>query len=425
MVQLKVLQVFIFICVWVLYGATYLVRKPLGALKVGMKEDLGFSQVQLGCLDTAMLLPYSLAQMVLGSTADRMGPRHTVTICLGIAGISMFSFGSFDNFGILLVLIFINGAAQGPMWPACCKCISAWFSDCQLNSVFGFINTSAYGGSIIASGLAGYLYSEYGWRFVYCPLSVVVVMLAVVAWLVLKMPKEYKIVIPGKEPVQEKTASYNKVNSFLALWRIPMVLELAVAMLCNKVVRYFIYLWFPVYLMKDLSYSAANTGLLVSIFDVGGILGSVFLGIAADRYNSLVLTLLATVAGTAGFLFFKFTASWGMTYNSVMLSIGGACVCGLDALLGGSVAVKIGEKDGGNVGAAVAGLINGFGSMGAVIQGPLIGLMSDMYGWNSVFLLVVSLLSLSSFLILKAIYMERRQMAVNNMMYAENGIAIH
>jgi sugar phosphate permease len=291
--------------------------------------------------------------------------------------------------------------------------------------VFGFINTSAYGGSIIASGLAGYLYSEYGWRFVYCPLSVVVVMLAVVAWLVLKMPKEYKIIIPGKEPVQEKTASYNKVNSFLALWRLPMVLELAVAMLCNKVVRYFIYLWFPVYLMKDLSYSAANTGLLVSIFDVGGILGSVFLGIAADRYNSLVLTLLATVAGTAGFLFFKFTASWGMIYNSVMLSIGGTCVCGLDALLGGSVAVKIGEKDGGNVGAAVAGLINGFGSMGAVIQGPLIGLMSDMYGWNSVFLLVVSLLSLSSFLILKAIYMERRQMAVNNMMYAENSIAIH
>lgn len=425
MAQLKVLQVFIFICVWVLYGATYLVRKPLGALKVGMKEDLGFSQVQLGCLDTAMLLPYSLAQMVLGSAADRMGPRHTVTICLGIAGISMFSFGSWDNFGILLILIFINGAAQGPVWPACCKCISSWFSDHQLNSVFGFINTSAYGGSIIASGLAGYLYSEYGWRFVYCPLSVVVMMLAVVAWLMLKMPKEYKIIIPGKEPVEEKTASSNKVNSFLALWRLPMVLELAVAMLCNKVVRYFIYLWFPVYLMKELNYSAANTGLLVSVFDVGGILGSVFLGIAADRYNSLVLTLLATVTGTAGFLFFKFTASWGMAYNSVMLSIGGACVCGLDALLGGSVAVKIGEKDGGNVGAAVAGLINGFGSMGAVIQGPLIGFMSDMYGWNSVFLLVVSLLSLSSFLILKAIYIERRQAAINNMMHVESGITVH
>jgi sugar phosphate permease len=135
-----------------------------------------------------------------------------------------------------------------------------------------------------------------------------------------------------------------------------------------------------------------------------------------------VLTLLTTVAGTTGFFFFKFTASWGIIYNSIMLSIGGACVCGLDALLGGSVAVKIGEKDGGNVGAAVVGLINGFGSMGAVIQGPLIGFMSDMYGWNSVFLLVVSLLSLSSFLILRAIYIERRHVAVNNMMDVENGV---
>jgi len=336
----------------------------------------------------------------------------------------MFSFGSWDNFGILLVLIFINGAAQGPVWPACCKCIAAWFSEHQLNSVFGFINTSAYGGSVIASGLAGYLYSEYGWRFVHCPLSVVVMMLAVVAWLILKMPKEYRIVIPGKEPVEEKTSS-NKANSFFALWRLPMVLELAVAMLCNKVVRYFIYLWFPVYLMKDLSYSATNTGLLVSLFDVGGILGSVFLGMAADHYNSLVLTLLATVVGTAGFILFNFTASWGMTYNSIMLSVGGACVCGLDALLGGSVAVKIGERDGGNVGAAVAGLINGFGSMGAVIQGPLIGVMSDMFGWNSVFLLVVSLLSLSSVLILKAVYIERRQVATSSVMDVENGITIH
>jgi sugar phosphate permease len=163
----------------------------------------------------------------------------------------------------------------------------------------------------------------------------------------------------------------------------------------------------------------------VSLFDVGGILGSVFLGMAADHYNSLVLTLLATVVGTAGFILFNFTASWGMTYNSIMLSVGGACVCGLDALLGGSVAVKIGERDGGNVGAAVAGLINGFGSMGAVIQGPLIGVMSDMFGWNSVFLLVVSLLSLSSVLILKAVYIERRQVATSSVMDVENGITIH
>jgi len=49
--------------------------------------------------------------------------------------------------------------------------------------------------------------------------------------------------------------------------------------------------------MKELNQSSANTGLLVSLFDVGGIVGSVLLGMAADRYNSLVLTLLATIAG--------------------------------------------------------------------------------------------------------------------------------
>ena len=425
MARLRVLQFFIFACVWVLYASIYLVRKPLGAIKVGMKEELGISQLQIGWLDTAMLLPYSIAQMLLGTAADRMGPRRTVTVCLALAGISMFSFGSWNNFAILLLLIFINGAAQGPVWPACCKCMSAWFSDNQLNTVFGLINTSAYGGSIIASGLAGYLYEQYGWRFVYCPLSVIVMVLAIVAWLVLKMPKDYKMIIPGKEPVDDKVGSSKAKVSFLELWRIPMVLELAVAMMCNKIVRYFMYLWFPVYLMKALNYSAGHTGILVSLFDVGGIVGSILLGIAADRYNSIVLTLLSTVAGTVGFLFFMFTASWGIVYNSVMLMAAGACVCGIDALLGGSVAVKIGEKDGGNHGAAVAGLINGFGSLGAVIQGPLIGFMSDLYGWSSVFLLVVGLLTLSSFLMLKAFYIERRRSIINSIMHVENGIPVH
>jgi MFS transporter, OPA family, solute carrier family 37 (glycerol-3-phosphate transporter), member 1/2 len=128
MASLKVTQVAIFVLIWVVYASTYLMRKPLGVIKHLMAQDLHLSKVQLGWLDTAMLLPYAVLQVVFGPVGDRLGPRKTVGFCLFITGLSLMTFGSWDNYWIILLLLFISGAGQAPCWPACCKCLSAWFS---------------------------------------------------------------------------------------------------------------------------------------------------------------------------------------------------------------------------------------------------------------------------------------------------------
>ena len=48
----------------------------------------------------------------------------------------------------------------------------------------------------------------------------------------------------------------------------------------------------------------------------------------------------------------------------------------LDAMLAGSISVRLGEEAGEGKGATVASFINGIGQFGAIMEGPLIGI-----GW--------------------------------------------
>ncbi|XP_063225252.1 uncharacterized protein LOC134532605 [Bacillus rossius redtenbacheri] len=405
MSRLEVRQGVVFASVWLLYATTYLLRKPLGVVKGDLGRDLSLSRLQLGCFDTAILLPYALVQMCCSRVADVASPRCTVTACLFLAGLSVLTFGWWSRYGVLLALLAASGAAQAPVWPACCKCLSAWFPDHLLNTVFGLVSTSVYGGSIAATALASYLHATYGWRLVFLPPAVAATGLALLAWPLLRLPRDLGVAVPGKTAAGAARTEL----SLARLWCLPVVPQLAFAMLSLKLVRYAVYLWLPVYLMQALGQSAATAGLLISLFDVGGIVGSVLLGLVADRHASLLHTWLAVVASSFSVLAFLFTAGRGPVHNGAWLLVTGFCVCGPDALLGGSVAVAVGERDGRNSGAAVAGLVNGFGSLGGVIEGPLVGFVSDAYSWNTMFLLLVVLLSASSFCILQAFLIQRRQ----------------
>lgn len=412
--RLQIIQVSMFALIWVVYASTYLMRKPLGVIKGLMAQDLHLSKVQLGWMDTAMLLPYAVVQVVFSPIADKLGPRKTLGICLFLTGLSLMSFGTWDSFPVLLLLLFLSGATQAPCWPACCKCLSSWFPDDAMNTVFGIISTSAFGGSIVATAIAVYLQKHYSWRFVFFPPSFLVLLLAILAWLFMKLPSELFITIPGKENsernINSKKAGHS--HTLCELWRIPSVAEMSLAMMCLKLVRYSMYLWLPIYLLQSLNYSPEQAGLFSVLFDVGGIIGSALLGWIVDKYwyrHQLIPMLMAGFLGTLSFIAFTLTAQWGLGYNSLFMVLAGACVCAPDALLGGSVAVSIGEAEGRNAGAAVTGLINGFGSFGAVLEGPLVGFVSEHFGWNAMFLLIIVLSTFGSFAVFKALMIQRRQ----------------
>ena len=47
--------------------------------------------------------------------------------------------------------------------------------------------------------------------------------------------------------------------------------------------------------------------------------------------------------------------------------------------------------DGRNSASAIIGFVNGFGSIGTFLEGPIIGFISDAYGWTGMFYCMIIL----------------------------------
>ncbi|EDO48752.1 predicted protein, partial [Nematostella vectensis] len=266
-------------------------------------------------------------------------------------------------------------------WPNCVKTLGMWFNDQQRTTIFGFFGTCTFGGGILGSALAGGT--------------------GLVVFMFIRSPEELGMQIPGK--VQTRSLSY------IQLWRLRMVPELSWTNFSIKLVRYCMYMWLPMYLFQALGYSKLQAGLLSTVFEIGGVAGSASLGLIISRLfgGRAVYGVALTVLGSTVFLAaFHFTSHMGIPINCVFMFLAGACNCGPDPYLSGSIAAEIGERE--NAQAAVSGLINGFGSIGTVVEGPVIGWMVERYGWAGPFYFMITLSLVGTVCMFKAVTIDNK-----------------
>ncbi|XP_053377158.1 uncharacterized protein LOC123529818 isoform X2 [Mercenaria mercenaria] len=406
-------QILIFVVGWFAYASTYCLRKPLGVIKTDLENELSISKTQLGLLDTALLLPYAVMQMLLGPCGDRFGSRKTFGVCLLFSGLSMASFGLWSNFYVFCLLLFLNGTAQAQCWPNCMKAIGSWYPDKVRNSVFGMFGTCAFAGGIIGTALAVWLQTTYGWRSAFLTPSILVAVLGLVVLVCFHQPDEVNIEVIGKESLATSSTSSSSKSelTWFQLWKIPMLAEVAVAVFCLKAVRYCMYMWLPMYLLNQLKYSKGEAGMFSTTFEIGGVIGSAVIGVVLDRLfhgRSLFGTALSAALSGLSLLLFMMTGTWGVLFNTLFLFLAGAFNCGPDTILGGSVPAELGETDGRNAAAATVGLVNGFGSIGTFIEGPVIGVIATAYGWSGMFYFMIGVTFVGSFSVFRASVIKSR-----------------
>ena len=416
-------QVTTFFLLWLAYCSTYLLRKPLGVVKLQLGAELGLSKAGLGWCDTALVLPYAAIQILVPGLASRHPPRLLLSGCLGLAALAtaLTYTGPLSHSlpGLCLGLA-LTGGLLAPCWPAATASLSSWFPDSRLNSVFGLINTATYSGSLGGTALAAALLEYSGWRSVGPPPALLALAAAGLVWLLLLSPAERGVTVPGKtqhqkEPLLAAEPELEAAPSLLAISRLPCVRQLAAAMFSLKFVRYCMAMWLPLYLLEHLGYTQLQAGIFSTVFDLGGILGSPLLGLLLDTRlpeAPLLGVCLTMVAGTVATTVFVLTASWGLAANCLCLLVAGAANCGPDSILAGSVTNTIGERAGRGRGGAVTSLVNGVGNVGGIVEGPLIGLLSVLLGWEGVLVTLVGVSALGTLATYQAFIIDKRNSAV-------------
>ncbi len=421
--KLRALQWRVAILTWVSYASYYLTRKPFSVVKSRLQSDLGISEVALGAIDTAYLGLYAVGQFVNGALGDRVGARRMIGIgMLASAAVSL-AMGFASTTVMFLVLAGINGLFQSTGWPNNVKAMTPWFQASSRGKVMGLWCTCYQVGGIAATALATALLVTIGWRWAFrVPGCWVAGVGMIILLFLVERPQDKGLAAVDLQPDGDASARQGRPVAgqddasvaepeppgdptpgqhepqrvgFAAMIREPVVWSLGLAYFGLKLIRYSLLFWLPYYLTK-IGYDEGTAGYLSTAFEAGGIIGAIGVGWLSDKQFAgararLLVPMLVALAGALGL--YRLVGETGIVANALSMALVGFLLFGPDALISGAAAQDVG---GGASAASAAGIINGVGSIGAMLQAVVTVGVRQTWGWSVLFYIFIGLALLSA-----------------------------
>ncbi|MFH0180963.1 MFS transporter [Streptomyces cacaoi] len=403
----------VFAATWIAYASYYFVRQALSVAKIGLLEEGSalagvFTKPVLGVLDTVYLITYAGGQFLWGACADKFGTRIVVIggfVTSIAAALIMGTNPTVVAFGLALGVL---GLAQSTGWAPLCKNVSSFFTVKERGRILGLWSSNyAFGGLATVPFLSWLAYGVFdSWKVAFFG-GAAVMGLALVVFVVLQRNSPEAVGLPNIADAERGDASPDQASEqptpkaakdgVLKTLRDPMVLTLSAAYFLLKPARYALLLWGPVLIIERLpdvdKVLAAST--LVA-FGITGCAAPIVIGYVSDklfgsrRVPPAVLSLALLAIATA--LFTPLTATGNVTVMILILSFIGLAVYAADSMISCTAAVDFGKSEGAGT---AAGVVNGSGSVGAILGGLLPGFLSGtvlFYGFAGAALLAAVIL---------------------------------
>ncbi|MCS6912678.1 MAG: MFS transporter [Myxococcales bacterium] len=397
--RLAQLQARVFGITWLSYASYYLTRKNLSVVKSRLHDELGVSAAALGVIDTLYLVGYAAGQFVSGVLGDRFGPRRLIAAGMMASAATALIFGASRSVLVFALCFGLNGLFQSTGWPNNVKAMQPWFGRHSRGRIMGLWCTNYQVGGLVATALATYLLTRYGWQASFwAPGMMVAGVGALVLLGLVERPEDC-----GLSPLHEEMDGASRPSQAAAsaaptlgeLLRMPALWALGGAYFGLKLIRYSLLFWLPFYLHQQLGYPESTAGYMATAFEAGGIAGAVTIGWLSDRYVPHRRARLAApciLALGAALLLYQRVSGTGLLANGLAIGLVGFLLFGPDTLISGAAAQDLG---GHRATAGVAGVINGMGSVGAVLQGMVTAGISQRWGWDALLhcFVVMALLS--------------------------------
>lgn len=358
------------------YAGYYLCRKVFTICKTTLSDELGVGLDQIAHIWTAYLAAYMAGQFLNSYLGRQWGPRVLLLGGLGLSMVANVVFGFANSYWTFLTFMIFNGLVQASGWPGAVGGVSEWLRKTERGFIMGFWSTSYLVGNLVVKSLGAFLLGHYGWRWSFFGCTLV----SFGIWWFIYFWQRNKPQDVGLDPIVEpepdqaipaSTAERVALADYVRLAVNPVILTMGISYFCIKFLRYALDSWLPTFL-NIMELSVARAGYYSMLFDVGGIVPAVLAGWALDRLfkgNWAKLCLLMAFGMILGYIV---VLRFETNPLAVAVSFGlvGFMVYGPDTILCGAAAVQVaGEKNG----VAVAGLVNGIGSLGPIIQEEVIG----------------------------------------------------
>jgi sugar phosphate permease len=330
---------------------------------------------------TAFLISYMVGQFVSSFVGRKWGPRVLILGGLGISiGINVI-FGFTNSYWTFLGFMIFNGLAQSAGWPGCVGAVGEWLRKKERGSIMGIWSTNYVLGNLVVKSLGGMLLAGMGWRYAFWGCT----FLAFGIWWLVFFWQRNRPEDAGLPPIvktqdEDRTIQASSqvqatFKDYLDLAKSPIVLIMGLTYFFLKFLRYALDSWLPTFLDIQ-GFDAGRAAYYSGIFDFAGLAGAILTGFALDRLFKGRWDVLCLILSGGMALGYLAVVKFGTTPTALALCFGavGFMLYGPDTLMAGAAAVQVA---GSRNAVAVAGLVNGIGSLGPIFQEEVIGRMVE------------------------------------------------
>lgn len=406
----------VFLVTWLAYFGFYLTRKSFAFAKLSLGEQpWNWTKRDMAWTDGAYLTSYAVGQFAFGVLGDRFGTRAVVLTGMLASILMAIVSGFYSQVGVMMFLIGLQGVCQSTGWAPLAKNVGQFFSHRERGRVMGLWMTNYAAGGFAASALAGWAVSmgNWSWAFWVPALALVPIWIMFVVFQAnqpedvgLPSVEDYHqedtpLAIHGESGLRERAGTWQVVQAVL---RNRMVWLLALAYFLLKPTRYLLMFWAPTYLHERLKTSAGESGVLSGLFDLAGPISVISAGYLSDRVfqcRRMPICILALL-GSACLVLLLHGLPLNRYLVGSLLFLLGFLLFIPDSLISGTAAIEFGTKAGAST---AAGIINGCGSVGAIVGGTLPGWYESLFGpgsenWGNIFAILATSLFLAAIILM-------------------------
>lgn len=302
--QVSALQITVFTLCFLAVAIDGFDTAVIGFLAPAIAHEWGIRPQALGLLFGAGMLGAVVGTAILGPLADTFGRKRTMLASTALFGGLTILSGCVRDPMSLTVLRFLSGIGLGGVLP-CAIALTSEFSPEQRRSSLvtamfcGFTLGSASGGF-----LAAWLVPAYGWRSVLLAGGVAPLLVAGLGWAILPESLSYLVArslrpeevrrtlariapaapLAGWTPEPEPAAPGTPINALFTTRPIAGTLLLWLAAFMGMMCIYLLSNWMPLLLTRE-GYSLRQASLETALFQVGGTVGAILLGMTMDRFK--------------------------------------------------------------------------------------------------------------------------------------------
>jgi OPA family sugar phosphate sensor protein UhpC-like MFS transporter len=377
------------------YAFYYFTRKSFIFAMPGLIQDLGFDKTQLGILGSILSITYGISKFASGVVVDRTNPRYMMAFGLMLTGVCNIFFGLSSSFLFFAIFWGFNGLFQALGAPPCAVFLTRWYSHSERGSWWSTWSVSHNVGGFLIPWIGGIALQYYGWRYaMYIPGILCFLMGFFLINRLRDSPQsiglpsieKFKNDQNGASKIQDaETDSLTPTRILIDyVFKNPFIWLLAFSYFFVYAVREGINHWTALFLVESKNYSSIGANGCVSLFEVGGFVGSLVAGWSSDKFfngRRGPINVLFAAGMFVSIGLFWFVPAGHSLMDSIAMFVVGFTIFGPQMMIGLAAAELTHKKAVGSSN----GFLGFFAYFGASIAGYPLGFITQEWGWEGFF----------------------------------------